>query len=106
VEGNEDVRLRLVLDDKAATCALLISKDAALSLLKTDHATMVDEIQANGSMAYVQSIRDKLLGCEVDVTGRVINDGQGAMILCDGATLTETDTGMIATELRAQWGLQ
>jgi hypothetical protein len=28
------------------------------------------------------------------------------MILCDGATLTETDTGMIATELRAQWGLQ
>ena len=106
VEGNEDVRLRLVLDDKAATCALLISKDAALALLQTDHATMVDEIQANGSMAYVQSIRNKLLGCEVDVTGRVINDGQGAMILCDGATLTETDTGMIATELRAQWGLQ
>jgi replication factor A1 len=106
VEGNEDVRLRLVLDDKAATCALLISKDAALALLKTDHATMVDEIQANGPMAYVQSIRDKLLGCEVDVTGRVINDGQGAMILSDGATLTESDTGMIATELRAQWGLQ
>ena len=106
VEGNEDVRLRLVLDDKASTCALLVSKDAALSLLNTDHATMVDEIQANGSMAYVQKIRDKLLGCELDVTGRIINDGQGAMILCDGATFTDTDTGLIATELRAQWGLQ
>ena len=106
VEGNEDVRLRLVLDDNASTCALLVSKDAALSLLNTDHATMVDEIQANGSMAYVQKIRDMLLGCELDVTGRIINDGQGAMILCDGATFTETDTGLIATELRAQWGLQ
>ncbi|MGB2447130.1 MAG: hypothetical protein ACPICB_05325 [Candidatus Poseidoniaceae archaeon] len=106
VEGNEDVRLRLVLDDKASTCALLVSKDAALSLLNTDHATMVDEIQANGSMAYVQKIRDMLLGRELDVTGRIINDGQGAMILCDGATFTDTDTGLIATELRAQWGLQ
>jgi len=106
VEGNEDVRLRLVLDDKAVTCALLISKDAALALLETDHPTMVDQIQANGSMAYVQTIRDKLLGCEVDVTGRIINDGQGAMILCDGATLSTTDTGLKATELRAQWGLQ
>ena len=106
VEGNEDVRLRLVLDDKAATCALLISKDAALALLETDHATMVDQIQANGSMAYVQSIRDKLLGCELDVTGRIINDGQGAMILCDGASFSTTDTGLKATELRAQWGLQ
>ena len=106
VEGNEDVRLRLVLDDNASTCALLISKDAALSLLKTDHAAMVDEIQANGSMAYVQKIRDQLLGCEVDVTGRIINDGQGAMILCDGATLSNEDTGLIATEIRTKWGLQ
>ena len=83
-----------------------MAKDAALELLKTDHATMVDEIQANGSMAYVQKIRDSLLGCELDVTGRIINDGQGAMILCDGATFVESDTGLIATELRTQWGLQ
>ncbi|DAC39907.1 MAG TPA: hypothetical protein D7I00_05660, partial [Candidatus Poseidoniales archaeon] len=99
-------RLRLVLDDNAATCALLVAKDAALALLATDHATMVDEIQANGSMAYVQKIRDLLLGREVDVTGRIINDGQGAMILSDGVTYVESDTGLIATELRARWGLQ
>ena len=69
VEGKEDVRLRLVLDDNGyTTCALLVAKDAALALLITDHATMVDEIQANGSMAYVQKIRDLLLGREVDVT--------------------------------------
>ena len=42
----------------------------------------------------------------IDVTGRIINDGQGAMILCDGATFSTTDTGLKATELRAQWGLQ
>ena len=106
VEGKEDVRLRLVLDDNAATCALLVAKDAALALLATDHATMIDEIQANGSMAYVQKIRDLLLGREVDVTGRIINDGQGAMILSDGVTYVESDTGLIATELRAKWGLQ
>ena len=106
VEGKEDVRLRLVLDDNAATCALLVAKDAALALLATDHATMVDEIQANGSMAYVQKIRDLLLGREVDVTGRIINDGQGAMILSDGVAYVESDTGLIATELRARWGLQ
>ena len=106
VEGKEDVRLRLVLDDNAATCALLVAKDAALALLATDHATMVDEIQANGAMAYVQKIRDLLLGREVDVTGRIINDGQGAMILSDSVAYVESDTGLIATELRARWGLQ
>ena len=106
VEGKEDVRLRLVLDDKAATCALLIAKDAALALLQTEHDAMVDEIQANGKTAYVQSIREKLLGCEVEVKGRIINDGQGSMILCDGANIAESDTGLIATELRAKWGLQ
>ena len=106
VEGNEDVRLRLVLDDEGATCALLVSKEAALMLLETDHATMVDQIQANGSMMYVQSIRNRLLGCRVEASGRVINDGQGSMILCNEAKILKPESALRATELRAQWGLE
>ena len=106
VEGNEDVRLRLVLDDQGATCALLISKEAALSLLETDHSSMVDQIQANGSMMYVQSIRNRLLGCRLEASGRVINDGQGSMVLCNEATIIKPESALQATELRAQWGME
>jgi hypothetical protein len=67
---------------------------------------MVDEVQANGSMMYVQSIRNRLLGCRLEASGRVINDGQGSMILCNEASIIKPESALLATELRAQWGME
>jgi len=56
-------------------------------------------------MEFVQSLRNKLLGRQVVASGRVIVDGQGAMILAEKAELVNLDPAMLATEIRAKWGV-
>ena len=50
-------------------------------------------------------IEDYLLGRQLNVSGRTIVDDQGAMILADNAELNSNDAVMLATEVRAKWGL-
>tara|TARA_B100001287_G_scaffold255933_1_gene240421 strand:+ start:10 stop:678 length:669 start_codon:yes stop_codon:yes gene_type:complete len=105
MESQQDVRLRLVIDNGIVTASVLINKDAALELLKTSEEKMAAEIEAEGKMEFVQSIREFLLGRELIVGGRTIIDDQGAMILADQAEIAATDADILATEVRAQWGI-
>ena len=103
--GNQDVRLRLVIDDGKATSSLLINKEATLELLGVSENDIVSEIDSNGQMEFVQSLRNKLLGREIIVSGRAIVDDQGAMILAEKTELVNLDPAMLATEIRAKWGV-
>jgi len=105
-EGNQDVRLRLVIDDGMSTSSLLINKDASLSLLNMTEEKIKAEIDSDGQMEFVQRLRGKLLGQLVTASGRTIVDEQGAMLLADKTELVEQDPGLISTEIRAQWGVQ
>tara|TARA_B110000444_G_C18831613_1_gene593558 strand:+ start:240 stop:1934 length:1695 start_codon:yes stop_codon:yes gene_type:complete len=105
-EGNQDVRLRLVLDDGIATSSLLVNKEASLSLLGMTEDELKVEIESNGQMEFVQNLRGKLLGQLVSASGRTIVDEQGAMLLADSTQLVEQDPGLISTEIRAKWGVQ
>ena len=105
VESQQDVRLRLVVDNGQVTASLLINKDAALKLINTTEEKMASDIDSEGKMEFVQSLRDFLLGRELEVKGRTIVDEQGAMILADYAGLKPDDGAMLATEVRAQWGV-
>jgi ssDNA-binding replication factor A large subunit len=103
--GNSDIRLRLVMDDGRSSVSLLTNKAATLELLGMDEDQMKVAVDEDGQMAFVQSLRSKLLGRMVKATGRTIVDEQGAMMLADGASIVEEDAGMRATELRAHWGV-
>ena len=103
--GNSDIRLRLVMDDGRSSVSLLTNKAATLELLGMDEDQMKVAVDEDGQMAFVQSLRSKLLGRMVKATGRTIVDEQGAMMLADGASSVEEDAGMRATELRAHWGV-
>ena len=103
--GNSDIRLRLVMDDGRSSVSLLTNKAATLELLGMDEDQMKAAVEEDGQMAFVQSLRSKLLGRMVKATGRTIVDEQGAMMLADGASVMEEDAGMRATELRAHWGV-
>ena len=46
-----------------------------------------------------------LLGRVVKASGRTIVDEQGAMILADHVELNDDDPGLLATEVRAKWGV-
>ncbi len=105
VESQQDVRLRLVIDNGDVTASLLINKDAALKLVNTTEEKMAADIESEGKMEFVQSLRDYLLGRQLNVSGRTIVDDQGAMILADNAELNSDDAVMLATEVRAKWGV-
>ena len=66
---------------------------------------MANDIESEGKMEFVQSLRDYLLGRQLNVSGRTIVDDQGAMILADNAELNSNDAVMLATEVRAKWGV-
>ncbi|MEC8249293.1 MAG: hypothetical protein VX043_02095 [Candidatus Thermoplasmatota archaeon] len=105
VETQQDIRLRLVIDNGEVTASVLINKPAALELMNTSEDKMVSDIESEGKMEYVQSIRDYLLGRELIVGGRSIVDEQGAMILAERADISANDAAMLATEVKAQWGI-
>ena len=103
-EGNEDVRLRLVVDDDGATTAVLVNKEASLAALSMADDEMRASVEEHGDLGFVQQVREHLLGRAVSVRGRTIVDEQGAMILAEGLNVESRDAQMRATELRAQWG--
>ena len=104
-DGNSDVRIRMVLDDGQSTISLIINKDASESLINMKQDAISSEINENGTMAFVQSLRELLLGRQLKASGRTIVDEQGAMLLSDAVELIEIDSGLVAAELRAKWGV-
>ena len=104
-EGDTDVRLRIVLDDGKSTISLIINKSASESLIGMKQDKISSHIVENGTMAFVQELRDLLLGKKLKASGRTIVDEQGAMLLSDDVELIEVDSVLAAAELRAKWGV-
>ena len=103
-DGVEDLRFRLVLDDGISTISLILNKDSSESIGGLSMDKVREHIDENGSMDYVQYLREKLLGREISASGRTIVDEQGAMLLSDSAEIIEVDSALEATEIRAKWG--
>tara|TARA_B100001778_G_scaffold297897_1_gene271663 strand:- start:366 stop:2072 length:1707 start_codon:yes stop_codon:yes gene_type:complete len=104
-DGDSDVRLRLVLDDGIGSLSLMVNKIAATDLLSMDEEKITKEIEENGSMAFVQQIRELLLGRKMKVSGRTFVDEQGSMLISDAVELLESDSALDASELRTKWEL-
>ena len=104
-EGETDVRLRVVLDDGKSTISLIINKSASESLIGMKQDKISSHIVENGTMSFVQELRDLLLGKKLKASGRTIVDEQGAMLLSDDVELVEVDSVLAAAELRAKWGV-
>ena len=104
-DGDSDVRLRLVLDDGIGSLSLMVNKIAATNLLSMDEEKITKEIEENGSMAFVQQIRELLLGRKMKVSGRTFVDEQGSMLISDDVELLESDSALDASELRTKWEL-
>ena len=105
-EGVEDARLRMVMDNGRSTISLIVNKIASESLIGMSMDEISSFVAENGSMQFVQNLREKLLGRELKANGRTIVDEQGAMLLSDDVSIIEVDSALVATELRAKWGVQ
>ncbi|MEK9730458.1 MAG: hypothetical protein VW230_01720 [Candidatus Poseidoniales archaeon] len=101
--GEEDIRLRLILDAHGSTASILANKEASLHLTGLDEKEFKKSIEA-GQDQFMMDLRSRLLTSFAVVKGRAIIDGQGAMILASEISIPERDPQMRATELRALWG--
>jgi replication factor A1 len=104
-DGNSDVRIRMVLDDGNSTISLIVNKEASESLINMNQEAITSHINENGTMAFVQELREMLLGRQLKASGRTIVDEQGAMLLSDAVELIDVDSALVAAELRAKWGV-
>jgi replication factor A1 len=105
VQGNKDIRLRLVIDNGNVTSSLIISSQATLEWLSLDQATFEENLSLDGQAQFVQQLRNDNLGRRVKVGGRCINDNQGMMIIVDKINTVDVDAELSATEARTKWGV-
>ena len=105
VQGNKDIRLRLVIDNGNVTSSLIISSQATLEWLSLDQATFEENLSLDGQAQFVQQLRNDNLGRRVKVGGRCINDNQGMMIIVDKINTVDVDAELAATEARTKWGV-
>jgi hypothetical protein len=95
----------MVLDDGNSTISLIVNKEASESLINMNQEAITSHINENGTMAFVQELREMLLGRQLKASGRTIVDEQGAMLLSDAVELIDVDSALVAAELRAKWGV-
>ena len=105
MQGNKDLRLRMVLDDGASSASLLLNKEASEKYLGKDMEKVTDQIDNFGQETFVQELRSTLLGQRVTVRCRCLIDDQGAMLLCDEFEVDSTAPGERSQAVRARWGV-
>ena len=103
--GNEDLRLRLVLDNGVSNASLLLARTPAESYLGIDLDAVKSEIVKQGQEGFVASLRNKLLARNVVINGRALVDEQGAMIMAEEMTFDSTSVEDAAKSVMGNWGV-
>ena len=102
-DGQEDVRLRLVMQGERSTISIFLNRESALALLDTDIEGLRAAITEHGAMAWVQTLRARFLGRSATVRGRLLVDERSSMFMAEALEAVEEDGALMATEARAQW---
>jgi ssDNA-binding replication factor A large subunit len=103
--GENDLRLRMVMDDGICNASLIVGRDPTEAFLSTSLGEVEKEWDVNGGEEFMLNLRSKLIGHSLCVRGRVVIDEQGAMIMADSIEIAEVDTATAVEELRQRWGV-
>ncbi len=104
-QGDEDVRLRLVVQGDAESLSVFVGREAALAALGLEMDRLRAVIDDLGAATWVQSLRARWLGRRVKLSGRLLVDERSSMFMADGFEALEEDGALLATETRAAWGV-
>jgi len=105
VEGVEDLRLRLVIDDGLATANVVVGRAASEKFLESDMSTIQSRITEEGASGFVQELQNRLFGQRLSIKGRAIVDDRGTMLMADSIVEKSGDPVAIAAEVRERWGV-
>ena len=105
VEGNKDLRLRMVLDDGSNSASLLFNRESSEKYLGKTMEQVSEELDNSGSEIFLEELRSTLLGQRVTTRGRCMVDEQGAMFLASTIEVDQTPPAERAKEVREKWGV-
>ena len=105
VKGNEDLRLRFVLDNGISNASLLLSKEPSEEFLSSSFKEIKEKISISGKDEFLSSLRNKLFSKKVEIKGRALVDTQGTMIIAEKMSLFTHDVANEANEMMNKWGV-
>ena len=103
--GEEDVRLRFVLDDGVSNASTLIGKDATEALTGMDQGQIRDAIDASTRAGFIATLRERFLARKLHINGRAMVDTQGAILMADSVEVDTRTPEEAANEVMARWGV-
>ena len=103
--GEEDLRLRFVLDSGVSNANLYMAREASESFLGMSMDKVKGEISSIGNEAFVSNLRGRVLSRKVVVHGRCVVDDRGAMVFADRMEVMEPKPAEEAEEVMQRWGV-
>ena len=103
--GEEDLRLRFVLDSGVSNANLYMAREASESFLGMSMDEVKCEISSIGNEAFVSNLRGRVLSRKVVVHGRCVVDDRGAMVFADRMEVMEPKPAEEAEEVMQRWGV-
>jgi len=103
--GEEDLRLRFVLDNGVSNANLYMARGASESFLGMSMDEVKGEISSIGNESFVSNLRNRVLSRKVVVHGRCVVDDRGAMVFADRMEVMEPKPAEEAEEVMQRWGV-
>ena len=101
--GEEDLRLRFVLDNGVSNANLFLGKGPAEDFLGMEMEEIKSEISSIGKEVFVSNLRRRVLARKMSVHGRCAVDEQGAMLFADRVALLEPRPVEEAEKVMEKW---
>ena len=103
--GDEDLRLRFVLDNGVSNVNLYMGREASEKFLGMSMDDVKSEISNIGNDSFVSNLRNRVLSRKVMVHGFCRVDDQGAMVFADRMEIMDPNPAEEAEEVMQRWGV-
>ena len=103
--GDEDLRLRFVLDNGVSNVNLYMGREASEKFLGMSMDDVKSEISNIGNNAFVSNLRNRVLSRKVKVHGFSRVDDQGSMVFADRMEVMDPNPAEEAEEVMQRWGV-
>ena len=101
--GEEDLRLRFVLDNGISNANLFLGKEPAEAFLGMSMQDVKEEVSNTSSQDFVSRLQSLVLGKKILVHGRCSVDAQGAMVFADRIEVVESKPAEEAEVVMKRW---
>jgi replication factor A1 len=102
-KGEEDLRLRFVLDNGVSNANLFLGKEPAEEFLGMSMEDVKSEISSIGREVFVSNLRGRVLARKMVVHGRCSVDDHGAMLFADKVEIANPKPAEEAEEVMQRW---